>query len=71
MILFRTAEAAKYLNLKKATLEAWRCRGGGPAFIRYGGKGAAVRYSKEALDEYIEGHMWNNNSQEKNKKKGS
>ncbi|HOO41055.1 MAG TPA: helix-turn-helix domain-containing protein [Syntrophales bacterium] len=60
MALLRTHEAAKYLGLKKATLEAWRCRGGGPAFIRYGGKGAAVRYCQAVLDAFIAAHMQNN-----------
>jgi excisionase family DNA binding protein len=44
-------EAAKYLNLKKHTLEAWAVRGGGPAFVKFG---RAVRYRMVDLNEYVE-----------------
>lgn len=46
-----TAEAADYLGLKRCTLEAWRCRGGGPRFAKFG---RAVRYRLTDLDDWIE-----------------
>lgn len=50
MILLTTTEAAKTLRLTKATLEAWRCRGGGPAFVKFG---RAVRYRREDLEKFL------------------
>ena len=45
----KTTEAAQWLGLSPATLEAWRVRGGGPEFVKLG---RAVRYSDEALDAF-------------------
>jgi hypothetical protein len=47
--MMNTKEAAAYLGLSKATLEAWRCRGGGPVFCKMS---KAVRYSATSLDEF-------------------
>lgn len=44
-------EAAAYLNVSPRTLQAWRLRGGGPAFVKLGN---AVRYDRTALDRFIE-----------------
>lgn len=52
-----TEEAACYLNLKKSTLEAWRCRGGGPSFVRLG---RAIRYRKSDLDWWVESRVYQN-----------
>jgi hypothetical protein len=46
-----TAAAASYLGLKKATLERWRCRGGGPVFHKLGGR---CFYRQEDLDAFAE-----------------
>jgi len=43
-------EAAAYLNVSPRTLQAWRLRGGGPAYVKLG---AAVRYDRDALDRFI------------------
>lgn len=48
--MFTTEEAAKKLKLRKSTLEAWRCRGGGPVFVRLG---RAIRYRQEDLDAFV------------------
>ena len=45
-------EAADRLGLSVATLRAWRHRGQGPRFVRFG---RAVRYLLEDLDNYIDG----------------
>lgn len=50
-MMFNTDEAAYYLKLARATLEAWRVRGGGPVFIKLG---KAVRYRKADLDAFLE-----------------
>jgi len=59
--MFRTKEAATYLDLTKSTLEAWRCRGNGPAFLKLG---KAVRYRKQDLDAFITTRLRNNTSQD-------
>jgi excisionase family DNA binding protein len=55
-----TKQAAQYLNLKKNTLEIWRLRGGGPAFVKFG---RAVRYRKQDLDAYVERNLVSSTSQ--------
>lgn len=56
-MLKRTSEAAQYLTVAESTLEAWRSRGGGPEFLKLG---KAVRYSQEALDEFISARIRKN-----------
>lgn len=53
--------AADYLDLKRTTLEAWRCRGGGPKFIKLG---RLVKYRRADLDEFIESRIRSNTSSE-------
>ena len=43
-------DAAAYLGVSIFTLQRWRCERRGPAFRKLG---RAVRYSPEALDEYL------------------
>jgi len=58
--MLRTLEAAKILGLRKSTLESWRCRGGGPSFVRLGG---AIRYRQEDLDQFIDENVHRNTSE--------
>ncbi|MFH1490300.1 MAG: helix-turn-helix domain-containing protein [Pseudomonadota bacterium] len=58
--MVRTEQAAKILDVKKSTLEAWRCRGGGPPFVRYG---RAIRYREEDLNLFIESNVRRNTSE--------
>jgi len=44
-----TPEAARYLRLRPATLERWRCVGGGPSFRKFGGR---VVYAQEELEAF-------------------
>ena len=60
MDILRTNEAAGYIGLRKSTLEAWRCRGGGPVFLKLG---KAVRYRKEDLDAFINARTRTSTSQ--------
>jgi len=52
-----TQAAADHLGLKRQTLEAWRCRGGGPRFVKLG---RAVRYRQADLDGWIESRVRDN-----------
>ncbi|MGI6397480.1 MAG: helix-turn-helix domain-containing protein [Desulfomonilia bacterium] len=58
-MLLTTQEAARELRLTKATLEAWRCRGGGPAFVKFG---RAVRYRREDLEKFLISSLRSNTS---------
>lgn len=49
--LMNQAEAAGYLGLSARTLENWRLKGGGPAFVRMSQR--CVRYRREALDLWL------------------
>lgn len=57
--MVRTEQAAKILDVQKSTLEAWRCRGGGPPFIKYG---RAIRYRESDLQAFIESRVCRNTS---------
>lgn len=48
--LIREHRAAEILSISARTLQNWRCRGGGPAFIRLG---RSVRYRAEDLQEFV------------------
>ncbi len=58
--MLRTEQAAKILDVTKSTLESWRCRGGGPPFVRYG---RAIRYREEDLYHFIETKVQRNTSE--------
>lgn len=50
--LMNESQSAAYLgSLTAKTLQAWRVRGGGPAFIKVG---RLVRYRQSDLDAWIE-----------------
>ena len=53
-------QAANYLGLKRTTLEAWRCRGGGPKFVKLG---RLVKYRQADLDDFVESRTRNNTSE--------
>ena len=59
--MFRTKEAAKELGVQPCTLEAWRVRGGGPAFVKMG---KAVRYRKEDIEAFKMANIRKNTSKE-------
>ena len=50
---FTEARAAEHLNLKVATLRAWRHQNRGPAFVRLG---RAIRYLRSDLDDFLRMH---------------
>lgn len=49
--LLNESSVAKQLRCEVKTLQAWRCRGGGPPFIRVG---RLIRYSPDDLQRWIE-----------------
>ena len=49
--LYTTKEAAKLLNISHRTLDQFRCKGGGPKFIKFGNR--CVRYSYGDLTNWI------------------
>lgn len=49
--LLTTREAAHRLGLAAGTLQNWRIRGQGPAFVRLG---KAIRYDEEDLARFVE-----------------
>ncbi len=49
--LLNTSEAASVLAVSKRTLEDWRLSGGGPTYIKLGGR--LVRYAPTALAEFV------------------
>jgi hypothetical protein len=49
--LLAETQAADLLNLSSRTLQAWRVKGTGPAFIR---AGRAIRYRRRDLISWIE-----------------
>jgi len=55
--LISTPEAAKIIGFEESTLEAWRCRGGGPPFVKLG---RAVRYRLADLNDWVESRVRNN-----------
>ena len=59
-MLLTTQEAAKRLAVKKSTLEAWRTRGGGPVFVKYG---RVVRYREEDLETFLRLSLRRNTSE--------
>lgn len=56
-----TEQAAQLLGLKPSTLEIWRCRGDGPAYLKIG---RAVRYHREDLETFLRAARRDNTSQE-------
>jgi len=49
--LLMEVHAAKFLNLSVRTLQAWRLRGDGPAYVR---AGRAIRYRRSDLVAWID-----------------
>ena len=50
-ILLTTRQAAHFLSLEPQTLEVWRVRGKGPAFVKIG---TLVRYERQELQAFVE-----------------
>ncbi len=58
--LLTRRDAARLLNLKISTLEAWATRGGGPSYVKLG---RAVRYRESDLVKFVESQVRANTSE--------
>jgi predicted DNA-binding transcriptional regulator AlpA len=56
--LLHERDASNLLKVSIYQLQRWRCYGGGPQFVRVGGKnGRAVRYRRCDIDAYIQQNL--------------
>lgn len=60
-VLITELEAAKLLSVSARSLQNWRVRGGGPQFIKMGGR--IVRYRHRDISDWIDSQARNNTSQ--------
>lgn len=51
-VLLTITDAAKLLKVSESTLNNWRARGKGPAFVKLGGSGS-VRYPRKWLNDWL------------------
>jgi predicted DNA-binding transcriptional regulator AlpA len=58
--LLTTDEAAAFLSLKRKTLENWRVVGGGPKFIRAGGR---IAYDPRDIEAWVAARRVSNTSE--------
>lgn len=58
--LLNESAVAKQLDCETKTLQAWRCRGGGPPFVRVG---RLVRYAPDDVRAWIESRRVSNTSE--------
>jgi len=61
---YTTPQAAEFLGLEPETLEAWRRRGGGPKYVKYGNSPrAAVRYRLQDLEAFLVANLRENTAE--------
>jgi hypothetical protein len=53
-LLLTDKEAAPLLGVAAATLRSWRCRGIGPAYVKFAGLRGGVRYDVRDIAEFRE-----------------
>jgi excisionase family DNA binding protein len=58
--LLRTEEAAQLLGFSPRALEAWRCRGGSPRYLR---AGRSIRYSRSDLHAWAESRVYSSTAE--------
>jgi excisionase family DNA binding protein len=59
--LLSETEAARFLGFSVRTLQGWRVKGGGPRFVKIGGR--SVRYRRRDLNAWADANMRLNTSQ--------
>lgn len=57
-------EAAELLGVQEQTLRAWRVKGKGPTYIRYGGPRGRVRYAPNDVEAWLTAQKYNSTSEE-------
>jgi predicted site-specific integrase-resolvase len=63
--LMTTAQAAKLLGIRPATLRKWRHLGRSPRFVRYGqGPGARCYYQVKDIKEWLEERTFRSTAEE-------
>ncbi len=60
--LMTEREAAAFLGFSTRSLQNWRLRGGGPPFVRAGGR--SVRYRRRDLNAWANGQLRTSTSDE-------
>ncbi|MCC6160304.1 MAG: helix-turn-helix domain-containing protein [Deltaproteobacteria bacterium] len=60
-IILCERDAARILGLSPRALQAWRCQGRGPQFIRVSSR--CVRYRREDLDSFLAARVVSSTSQ--------
>jgi len=60
MALISTQQTAQHLHISIRTLETWRYRGYGPAYIKLG---RCVRYDQTVLEDWLNDNRRNSTSQ--------
>ena len=53
--LLTETEAAEYLSLTNRALQAWRCQGRGPRFVKISAR--AIRYRLSDLEAWVEDRL--------------
>lgn len=59
--LLGETEAARFLGFSVRSLQGWRVKGGGPRFVKIGGR--SVRYRRRDLNAWADANMRLNTSQ--------
>ena len=64
--LLTTKQAANRLGLRPQTLRKWRCFGGGPRYVRLGGRRGRAMYSPSTLEEWVSARTFTGTCEETN-----
>ena len=60
--LLNQRQAASLIGVSERTLECWRCRGGGPPFVKISRR--AVRYRRQDIDQWVGERVMHSTSEE-------
>lgn len=61
--LLTNRQVAELLGISPTTLEIWRCRGKGPAFVKYGARGQSpVRYRLSVVMQWMGDNSYSSTS---------
>ncbi len=60
--LLNQRQTASLIGFSERTLECWRCRGGGPPFVKISRR--AVRYRRQDMDQWVGERVQHSTSEE-------